>query len=170
MTIIIPSKINSELENILRQTNPKECNIADFYGWSVINQDCLVTQCIISTFEVAEQRSLEYNEDYILHLSSHTYNIIDYPGTKSEVGYTWDSEHKVFYPAQPFQSWSLNTTTWLWQSPIPYPSDGLNYIWDEELHQADLNVPKTTGWVIPFTTPQGVQGPQESILDDPLNS
>lgn len=150
MAIIIPSKINSELENTLRQIDRREHNLADFYGWSVINQDGLVEQCIIATFEVAEQRSLEYNRDYILYLSSHTYNTIDYSGTESNVGYVWDSENEVFYPSQPFESWSLNTTTWKWQAPIPYPSDGQYYIWDEELYQADLNNPKTAGWRIPI--------------------
>lgn len=150
MAIIIPSTINSELENTLRQIDRREHNIADFYGWSVVNQDDLVEQCIIATFEVAEQRSLEYNRDYILYLSSYTYDVKDYPGTKSSVGHIWDSENKVFYEPQPYESWILNTKTYLWQAPIPYPSDGLNYIWDEELYQADLNNPKTAGWKNPF--------------------
>lgn len=37
----------------------------------------------------------------------------------------------VFYAPQPFPSWILNTQTYLWQSPIPYPSTGGLYVWDE---------------------------------------
>lgn len=45
------------------------------------------------------------------------------------IGYNWDGTG--FYPPQPYPSWSLNKTTYLWQSPIPYPTDGNNYYWDE---------------------------------------
>lgn len=37
----------------------------------------------------------------------------------------------VFYAPQPYPSWVLNTQTYLWQSPIPYPSTGDPYVWDE---------------------------------------
>lgn len=30
-----------------------------------------------------------------------------------------------------FPSWVLNTSTYQWQAPIPYPNDGKNYYWDE---------------------------------------
>ena len=34
-----------------------------------------------------------------------------------------------FYPAQPYSSWTRNNGTW--ESPIPYPTDGLTYSWNE---------------------------------------
>ena len=37
----------------------------------------------------------------------------------------------VFYPPQPFPSWTLNRTTWLWDAPVPMPTDGKPYRWDE---------------------------------------
>ena len=52
-------------------------------------------------------------------------------GNYAGVGYVYDSAHDVFYAPQPFASWSLNKTTWLWDAPIPYPTDGMLYIWDE---------------------------------------
>lgn len=36
-----------------------------------------------------------------------------------------------FYPEQPFPSWSRNGRG-NWEAPIPYPNDGLMYLWDEE--------------------------------------
>lgn len=36
-----------------------------------------------------------------------------------------------FYPEQPFPSWSRNGQG-NWEAPIPYPNDGLMYLWDEE--------------------------------------
>jgi hypothetical protein len=37
----------------------------------------------------------------------------------------------VFYAPQPYPSWVLNTQTYLWQAPVPYPSTGGLYVWDE---------------------------------------
>jgi hypothetical protein len=37
----------------------------------------------------------------------------------------------VFYPPQPYPSWILSTQTYLWEAPVPYPSTGGPYIWDE---------------------------------------
>jgi len=37
----------------------------------------------------------------------------------------------VFYAPQPFPSWTISAPTWLWQAPVPYPTDGNNYVWDE---------------------------------------
>ena len=53
------------------------------------------------------------------------------------VGYTYDLNYTVgsypgvFYAPQPFPSWTLNTSTFLWEAPVPYPTDGKNYYWDE---------------------------------------
>jgi len=49
------------------------------------------------------------------------------------VGYTYDAEKDAFIPRKPFQSWVLNEDTCLWEAPIPYPDDGLNYIWNESI-------------------------------------
>ena len=53
------------------------------------------------------------------------------------VGYTYDHQHDVFYAPQPFPSWILSQTTWLWEPPVLYPTDGKMYFWDEA----------TTSWV-----------------------
>jgi len=53
------------------------------------------------------------------------------------VGYTLDTTVVqdgvvgVFYAPQPYPSWILNTQTYLWQAPVPYPNDGGTYVWDE---------------------------------------
>lgn len=146
MAIIIPSAINSEFESTLRSINNKEYNLADYYIWCTINQDNVVDSVIVATFEVAEKRSLKYNRDYILSLSPITYTLSDYPGTDGKVSHIWNAENRAFHEAQPHASWTLNQTTWDWDAPLPYPTDGLNYVWDEDAYQAD----NTTGWVNPF--------------------
>lgn len=47
------------------------------------------------------------------------------------LGYTYDEERDAFIPPKPFNSWVLNETTCLWDSPVPYPTDGKRYTWDE---------------------------------------
>jgi hypothetical protein len=37
----------------------------------------------------------------------------------------------VFYAPQPYPSWSLNIQTYEWDAPIPYPTDGKYYVWNE---------------------------------------
>lgn len=47
------------------------------------------------------------------------------------IGYTYDPVLDAFIPPQPYPSWLLNTTTCQWEAPVPYPSDGKDYYWDE---------------------------------------
>jgi hypothetical protein len=51
----------------------------------------------------------------------------NYPG----IGYIYSPEHDVFYAPQPFPSWVLNESTWLWEAPTPMPTDGKQYKWEE---------------------------------------
>ena len=47
------------------------------------------------------------------------------------VGFIYDPVKDAFYAPQPYPSWTLNEETCLWDSPIPYPTDGENYYWNE---------------------------------------
>lgn len=53
------------------------------------------------------------------------------------LGYTYDAGRDAFVPPKPFNSWVLNETTCLWDAPVPMPTDGKRYTWDEA----------TTSWV-----------------------
>ena len=53
-------------------------------------------------------------------------------GNYAGIGYTYDTTNDVFYAPKPYPSWILNTSTWLWEAPVPMPSDG-KYSWNEEL-------------------------------------
>lgn len=46
-------------------------------------------------------------------------------------GFTYNSEHDVFIAPSPFPSWVLDDQ-FDWQAPVPYPTDGRHYYWDEE--------------------------------------
>lgn len=47
------------------------------------------------------------------------------------IGYTYDAGLDAFIPQKPYPSWSLNQTTCTWEPPVPPPTDGKNYQWDE---------------------------------------
>ena len=53
------------------------------------------------------------------------------------IGYSYDATRDAFIPPKPYASWVLNETTCLWDSPVPYPTDGKKYQWDEA----------TTSWI-----------------------
>lgn len=48
-------------------------------------------------------------------------------------GYLYDAEADAFYEPQPYPSFILNTSTYLWEAPVPYPTDGKKYDWNEEI-------------------------------------
>ena len=47
------------------------------------------------------------------------------------VGYSYDATKDAFIPPQPFASWTLDDATCLWNAPVPMPTDGKLYAWDE---------------------------------------
>jgi hypothetical protein len=49
------------------------------------------------------------------------------------IGFTYDDKGTdAFIPPKPFESWVLDEDTCLWVAPVAYPTDGADYVWDEE--------------------------------------
>jgi len=48
------------------------------------------------------------------------------------IGYTYDEDKDAFIPQKPYNSWTLNETTCLWEAPSARPDDGKMYTWNEE--------------------------------------
>lgn len=46
------------------------------------------------------------------------------------IGWRYDADADVFIAPQPYPSWTLDDEH-DWQAPVPYPSDGGQYYWDE---------------------------------------
>ena len=82
-----------------------------------------------------------YNTSANAHSGSGT----AFRGNYAGIGFTWDETNDVFYPPQPYASWTLSSN-WVWEAPISYPDDGNDYIWNENAYQADTADPKTEGW------------------------
>jgi hypothetical protein len=53
------------------------------------------------------------------------------------IGYSYDAERDAFIPPKPFDSWLLNEDSCLWEAPVPHPTDGGFYNWNEETQNWD---------------------------------
>ena len=76
--------------------------------------------------------------------------IDDVPGKNCGLGYTYDENLQSFIPPKIFDSWTLNTETYVWDPPTPKPElteeqrDGESYYeWNEETQEWEL---KTATW------------------------
>lgn len=56
------------------------------------------------------------------------------------IGYSYDEVRDAFIPPKPFDSWILDESTCRWQAPIPMPTDGKMYQWDEDLGWVEIEL------------------------------
>jgi hypothetical protein len=49
----------------------------------------------------------------------------------ASMGFTYDTGRDAFIPPKPFASWVLNEDTCCWDAPVPMPTEGGPYQWDE---------------------------------------
>lgn len=54
------------------------------------------------------------------------------------IGFKYNQTLDAFIPPKPFNSWTLNETTCLWDPPVVKPDDGQRYNWNEENQTWDL--------------------------------
>lgn len=99
----------------------------------------LVTEVIVAEQDFIDTLSGEWVQtSYNTHQNQHATGGTALRGNYAGIGYYYDRTNDVFYPQQPFASWTLNTTNWTWEPPIPVPDDaGLSdnmrqYLWDED--------------------------------------
>ena len=109
-----------------------------------LNEQSIVTQVIVVSNDVVDNlpfpesepigvsfcKSL-YGENTNWAQTSYNANFrYNYAG----IGYSFDpvaQPNGAFIPPKPYPSWLLNTNTYQWEAPIPYPSEGGPYYWDE---------------------------------------
>ena len=87
-----------------------------------IDDNNTVTQVI-----VADQEYITSQEGTWLETANDGYRK-NYAG----VGYTYDKNRDAFIAPKPYNSWTLNEDTCLWEPPVVYPLDNKWYTWDEE--------------------------------------
>jgi hypothetical protein len=75
-----------------------------------------------------------YNTRGGVHKTGGTPFRMNYAG----VGYKYDDVRDVFIPPKPFDSWTLNENTLLWNPPVSFPDDGNRYKWNETIKNWEL--------------------------------
>lgn len=95
----------------------------------------------VITVVVADQDVVDsYNEpgvwiqtSYNTHKGVHTNGGVPLRKNFASVGFTYDSGRDAFIPPKPYETWVLNEDTCVWDAPVPYPTDGKPYIWDDSV-------------------------------------
>jgi len=93
----------------------------------------LVTKVIVADQEFIDTSVVGHGwiqTSYNTHGNQHP-NGAPLRGNYAGIGYTYDQVNDVFYAPQPYPSWIMNESTWTWEAPIPMPTEGTFYLWDE---------------------------------------
>jgi hypothetical protein len=117
--------------------------------YSFLNMQNIVTEVIVGKDEtdgptnwemhygnIREQvcKRTSYNTRGGVHSEGGTPFRKNYAG----IGYTYDFARDAFIPPKPFDSWTLNENSCLWEAPVAMPDDGQQYTWNEETTSWDL--------------------------------
>lgn len=78
---------------------------------------------LVVNIEVADQEWVNSQEDPSVFIEYNDEN----PAFLN--GYRYEG---FFYPPKPFDSWIRNEIEHTWNPPVPYPSDGKVYFWNED--------------------------------------
>tara|TARA_Y100001938_G_scaffold141517_1_gene211411 strand:+ start:3525 stop:3908 length:384 start_codon:yes stop_codon:yes gene_type:complete len=107
-----------------------------------------VTQVIVADQDFIDSIKVDNEPGEWVQTSYNTYGGVHYdrstnPPTPSKdqskalrknyagVNFHYNKKVDAFYDEQPYPSWTLNETTYLWESPVAYPNDGKQYKWNE---------------------------------------
>ena len=121
--------------------------------YAFLDENNIVTSVIVGLDET-EDTDMEqaYSEvkgqvckrtSYNTQANTHRTEGIPFRKNYAGVGYSYSEELDAFIPPRPFASWLLDEATCTWSAPVPYPSDGKLYLWNESVHKTD----STSGWV-----------------------
>lgn len=109
---------------------------AQIDGDNIVQRVLVVEQDFIDTGKMGDPTKwikTSYNTVGGMHKLGGTQLRKNYAG----IGHKYDEARDAFIAQQPYPSWTLNETTCQWEAPIPMPTDGPYYSWDED----------TTSWV-----------------------
>jgi|TARA_Y100000114_G_C11619116_1_gene258792 hypothetical protein len=116
--------------------------------YALLDENNIVTTVIVGADENLDGIDWEqnyadlYNQtckrtSYNTYGNEHQLGGTPFRGNYAGQGFTYDTENDVFIAPKPYDSWSLDETTWTWKPPVEYPNDGKFYNWNED----------TTSWI-----------------------
>lgn len=111
-------------KNIVKKVITGKCQDESDADMELVFQDIFKMKC----------RQTSYNTHGGVHILGGTPFRKNYAGEN----YLYDESRDAFIPPKPFESWTLNESTCLWEAPVTYPTDGQEYEWNEDDQQWDL--------------------------------
>ena len=111
--------------------------------YSFLNENNIVTEVIVGKDEGEDNTDWEVHygnfrnqvckrTSYNTQGGIHSSGGIPYRKNYAGIGYIYDEQRDAFIPQKPHASFILNEDTCLWEPPVPYPTDGEQYTWNEE--------------------------------------
>jgi len=79
-----------------------------------------------------ESNTIWKQTSYNTHGGVHSLGGNPFRKNHAGIGYTYDENKDAFISPKPYNSWILNESTCNWDAPIPMPTDGQRYSWNEE--------------------------------------
>ena len=104
--------------------------------FAILKAGNIVEQVIVVSNDIAttEQAGIEFiknlYKDQHLPVIQTSYNN-NIRKNFAGIGYQYDQQRDAFIAPKLYNSWILNETTCQWESPIPMPTDGNKYQWNE---------------------------------------
>lgn len=109
--------------------------------YAFLNENNLVTEIIVGIDETELIEGLE-PEIWYGNLRGQTCKRTSYSGSYRKnyagIGYSYDQDRDAFIAPKPLTSWILDEETCQWVAPIPYPTDGFTYLWNENKGEWEL--------------------------------
>ena len=110
-----------------------------------INASNIVTEVIVVSNDIATSESAGVTfintlygttdtwkqTSYNTYANTHKLDGTPFRKNYAGIGFSYDASKDAFIPPKPYNSWTLNNTTCLWESPVAYPDDDKRYTWDE---------------------------------------
>lgn len=109
--------MNNVVTSVIRGRDELDTNI----NWELWYQNERIQTC----------KRFSYN----MHGGVHSQNKTPFRKNKAIVGSKYDESKDAFIPPKPYDSWTLNDSTCLWEAPVAMPTDGVPYEWDEDNQQ-----------------------------------
>ena len=111
--------------------------------YAYLDDNSIVTQVIVGKDEGEDGVDWEayygaVRTSYNTHGGQHANGGTPFRYNYAGIGFTfsdapeWSAQGGAFIPPRPFPSWVLNPDTALWDAPVPMPSEGGPWRWDED--------------------------------------
>ena len=104
-----------------------------------LNEENIVTQVIVvdnkdildENGQESEQKGIDFCANLLGGKWIQTSYNANFRKNYAGKGYSYNQALDAFIPPKLYNSWILNETTYKWDAPIPYPTDGATYVWNE---------------------------------------